>query len=681
MISRVLSISAEKTDQKTGMKSLLALCASIVILSGCTNLGSNVRSRSGTSTVTTTEGSNYGLQISQVLLTPTDSTNGTITIVGANPGDIGAACDHRLQQPVLDEEGEPTEMPESAAELCSCTYKYIRSSGLNEEFSQPAAYAESNIIRCNLPPTNLMAGVSYADIQIRVIKTNIYSNPIRYNLTGGEFLDPSSPTSFVQVSRFQCRDRVSIPYGFQQLGEGEWAPYNPILSEDPQLSYPLNFYFTNYFAAMQAFIAVNSGSGGEGEDEIINPWVCPTVPNDPNVGMELGLFSVSPDSGGSIKVFPPTGSVFDRSTFFLARKKSGIFTLPVNVYGAPGVTTADLGSGGSSDPAALGSLGYGVPATTQANGSETCPDTSVPIPAGFRWVKVWQFRASLSPRQQPDPNRQFAKSALFCNPGRATPSAAPTGTPGFVFGNCEGGTELPADDSVFASRAYLPSSTEGAPVSQNACFELNHPTASVWPTACNDPLNGGPGSGAGCTARSSGAQKSEYSAYARASDIWYFLLAPPSGSSPSGGGSSGSNGICGGGNIDNMNMCSSFTSPSYPTFNQSIPYSSDVSFLPLDGSTQVRYDFVYTVSPTSVNLQDMLNPSSTIALPYVPYRYYPGGCVSGDPNSPAFVGDCSADQKISYGIKIHDVGSNGDAPPGSESGRLPVFPVCALQPI
>ncbi|MBL7716533.1 MAG: hypothetical protein JNL01_13795 [Bdellovibrionales bacterium] len=694
----IFSFWAKTAEKTSGMKALLnqafALIALGVFATGCTNLGSNARARSGTSTVTTTDGSSYGLSISQVLLSPLDASSGTITIVGTNPGDLGAACDPRLQPAEIGEDGEESTETKTPGELCSCTYRYIRNGttgASDEQFSQQATYAESNIVRCSFPSTSILAGIPYVDIQVRKIKDNIFSNPIRYNLTGGEFLDPTSPNSFVQVNRYQCRDRVRLGLGFQQVGDGaEWAPYNPILSEDPKLSYPLNFYYTNYFQSMQAFIALNSASGGSGEEGgdggggNTNPWICPTVPNDPNVGMQLGLFSVSPDSGGSIRIFPPTGSVFDRSTFFLARKKSGIFTLPVNAYGAPGIPTSDLGNLGPQVETDLGSLGYGVPPIVQTNGTETCPDTSVPIPAGFRWVKVWQFRASLSPRQQPDPNGRFARSAIMCNPGNAIPSPTASGTPGFVFGNCEGGTELPVDDSRFASRAYIPSSTDSQnPVTQNACLELNHPNFATWQTPCNDPSNGGPGSGAGCTATNTGTQKPAYASMglALASDIWYFLQAPPTGASPSAGGSTGSNGICGGGgNLDNMNLCSASPAAGYPTFNQAIPFSTEVNFAPLDPAGQQRYDFVYTVSPTTVNLNEMLNPGSTISLPYVPYRFYPGGCVSGDPNNPAFAGDCSADQKISYGIKIHDVGQNGDSTPGS-TGRPPVFPVCALQPI
>ena len=96
---------------------------------------------------------------------------------------------------------------------------------------------------------------------------------------------------------------------------------------------------------------------------------------------------MGPDSGGSYLIYPPSGSTFDRSTFYLANAAAGVFTVPLNSYTAPTIVSDGTGS----------PIGYGAAPIPSGTNQETCPD-SVPIPTGFHWAKLWLFRADLPDR-------------------------------------------------------------------------------------------------------------------------------------------------------------------------------------------------------------------------------------------------------------------------------------------
>mgnify|MGYP007089698293 FL=1 len=112
------------------------------------------------------------------------------------------------------------------------------------------------------------------------------------------------------------------------------------------------------------------------------------------------------------------------------------------------------------------------------------------------------------------------------------------------------------------------------------------------------------------------------------------------------------------------------------------PYNFNVGTGDLDtGAGTARYDFLFVVSPPSITLANMQDTStSSPSLPYQPYRFKSNGdCNSRDPDNAA-PGDCLQVNAINnYGLKLHDVGSNGD-PPASDPKRPGVFPVCVLQP-
>lgn len=617
---------------------------------GCTNLlstGTNASTGGGGGVLTPSPGDsgNYAFEILHVVRS-NQTPDSTIDLVGQN-GEMGANCS-------VSESTTPT------TPACQCNYSFIRSTGAAEEFSVDALYYESNLVRC--PLIGIASDVSTVNVRVDVtVGGETYpTNTVQFPLSGlNQFIDPQDPSNYLKPLRYQCRDMVWVEYPFATL-TGNSDVYDPIVSENARLSYPLNFYSSNLYRSIAGLVtnANPANLGGAG-------WYCPTTPNASFSSSDLAVFSAGADALSSLRIFPPAGSAFDRSTFFLLKKASGIFSVPVHAIVAPNTVSDETATNANGLP---GPLGYGVTPITQTNGTETCPASNIPIPTGFQWVKVWQFRSSLDQRAVPKSQR-FTQMTFACNAGSFSTGQS-------VQPACAdaGRTLASSDDSVLADRAVYAVSAGGQTSVNTACMNLQHGTFASDPSVCNDV--DGPGSGAGCTTKSTGAQKATYSNLARGTDVWRWIL--DASNNPAGGSAL----TCGGASQPNdfLNFC---TQP----LDEVVPFDPNVEWVPLgtsatDGTVTPepsRYDYLYVVTPTTVHVKDMTNTASSIALPYIPYRFYPGGCVSGNPASPAFTGDCAAANRINYAIKLHDVRYNGDAPPG-EPGRNPVFPICALQP-
>jgi hypothetical protein len=87
------------------------------------------------------------------------------------------------------------------------------------------------------------------------------------------------------------------------------------------------------------------------------------------------------------------------------------------------------------------------------------------------------------------------------------------------------------------------------------------------------------------------------------------------------------------------------------------------------------YDFLFVVSPIDVTISDMQN-QNTKALQYWPYRFKTrDDCQSNDPDNPDTSSDCTAAQKLTYFLKLHDVSTAEDSSSSTVS-----FPICAIQP-
>jgi hypothetical protein len=135
---------------------------------------------------------------------------------------------------------------------------------------------------------------------------------------------------------------------------------------------------------------------------------------------------------------------------------------------------------------------------------------------------------------------------------------------------------------------------------------------------------------------------------------------------------------CEAGNIvDPFEVCESSTTgvPKTPTL------TSDKFGLANLGGETGRYDYLFVVTPPNVTVKDMqdTSPYSSPSLPYQPYRYKSDqDCLSTDPDNPTSSEDCKLANRISYGLKLHDVSSDENPAP-DDPNRAGVFPVCALQ--
>lgn len=537
---------------------------------------------------------------------------------------------------------------------CTCSYTYKKSDGSTESFEAPTTYFETNVVRCLY--TGMPAAVTQVGVRLHVTTSDSYSNEVTYKFAGtGLTLDTASALTFVQVQRYQCRDVVTVPYLFDP-----GRIYDPFQSEDPQNSYPLNFYSTNMGGTFSIY------AGGLNGLQPPTLWNCPSIPNDPNAGLDLTVFSVSADSAGSKRIYPPAGSAFDRSTFHVARKATGVFNVPVNAYIAPTIfSVAPDSQGNQSGPAPIG---YGAaPIPTGVSGQETCPDASVPIPSGYHWVKVWPFRMAL-------PQRKFVSSInlqrlgnIDCAVGEWIDKSqlpAPGTDNDFlraVFPDCY---NKAADGATRATDAVYITELSGLPAGTLASrfFEGTGACVNIDPDF--NAISGiaqGPGR---TTNSATGALLPAYAGYPikPGTDVW----------NPN---NRDTTYRCNGpGNQDFAHLCP----PSLPG---RVPYDNAPVTGNIDADpSSTRFDFLFVVSPPSVMSGDMINTSSAVHNTYTPYRFMaPGDCSSTDPDT-AVGGDCNPQRALrNYGLKLHDVGSAGD-PPADDPNRAGVFPVCALQP-
>lgn len=585
---------------------LAGLCF-IFILSACVNGGN--RSKTSQTSIAESVGGNNLITINQVLRT-TSNPSGSFDVIGDGSGAIAQYCTSAQNS----DQG-PTN--------CKCSYTFARSDGTVQTIENDTTYHETNLVRCS--SQGVQVGTTNINFKL-TIASGGSSNELVITPQGlAVSLDLTNPINYAKADRYQCRDAIFIPHIFDS------KIYDPFLSDDPELSYPLNFYTTNKGGTISAFVANPGAAPSNGSG-----WICPLSPSlgkapgtlvDDITSLDLRIFSVASETGGDNKIYPPTAGVgTDRSTFFLARQPAGLFTVPVNAYIAPNTVTAP-GTSGTPPP-----LGYGVapiPIGNSGSGMERCPlQSELAIPARTRWVKVWLFRASLAARFYPSSNAlQKTAQGLFCNPGTYQ------GSTKVVFSDCgNAGRTIPtsAPNATIADRVILGS---------QACV-----TPSI-------------GAGSGLWIGSSQT--------AGGTDRWSLV----NGAQPAF--------ACSGQVPDPFNLCNS---------SNRVPFDGTLTSNSIDANNTSRYDFLFVVTPAADASNNPLNPpvntvnfknADQVAAQYTPYRFYsPKFCPDGaDPTDPS---QCAQNEIVNYGFKAFDVGTNGDAPPG-QAGRQPVFPVCALQ--
>ena len=567
------------------------------------------------------------LSLSQVVRTNSNAAS-ELDLIGDGSGGMGRFC-------VASDNGGANDG--TGASTCTCEYSYTRSDGSAEVLEVDTSYHELDLIRC--ASTGIPTNVSFFTVRVHVTSSDTYSNSVTFRVGSDSVtLNTSDESSFLPVTRFQCRESLFVSYAFDNNF------YDPFQSEDPRLVYPMNFYTTNMGDSIARFVDSVQIVGGAG-------FVCPTNTNDPTQGVDLTLYSISSD-GGSNRIFPVTGSLHDRSNFVLAREATGVFSVPISALLAPSVTTGVQNANGSTAPA-LGFAAEPVPGSEADE--ETCP-TDVEIPDGYQWAKLWLFRSSLAKRKAIFPDQLMASGGLLCNPG--TWQTADTDTDGqldAVIPDCgtNGGTvaDSEAGSSTLADRIYSISSTQ-------VCLNLQDGANTFDPgvNACPNNTNH---TGAGCTTDiNTGSQiSSSFDIFRAGSDIWQFAA--------------GATDACAttGGYPDPFNLCETVDG-----FNT--PHQEDGATTDVDA--QERFDFLFVVSPPEITTADMKAEDSA-ARPYIPFRFFQSSdCISGNPDAPAFSGDCSINRKIDYRFVAYSIDTQGDAP-ADDPDRLPDFPVCVLQ--
>jgi hypothetical protein len=545
------------------------------LVGACTNGARSKSSRKasvGLESITSTA-DDYAVRISNVVRTVNDPT-ASLDLVGDASGALGQFC--------VAQDGST-----DGASSCACEFQYEKD-GVKLAQVNPTVYVEPNLIRCKT--TGLPSDLEQVNVRVQLVAANSHSNTFTFNFYGtGLSVDITNPLTYAKIDRYQCRDAVFVPY---LLNPGKM--YDPILSEDPEISYPLNFYASNFGAVFQAFVAnpnAQPSAGGSG-------WICPTHPNDPadaKAMADLRVYSVMPANGVKL-IYPPAAGQENRHDFWLPSTPVGVFQVPVNAYVAPSTVSLPVsGTRKAGDPPPP--IGYGAAPIPNAGGGESCP--AIQVPTGWRWVKVWLFRASLPDRRVRGSTNIPLLGSISCNPrffgGTATPVVADCGAGGGSY-----------------SQRVIPVSSQNT----NFCFNV---TSNAQNPGAGDVAAGG--------------------------DRWAKL-----------------NGGCPAGLPDPMGLCSAAAVP---------PRDATPTVGSLDGGIS-RYDYLFVVSPPDVMTSDFKSQTPR-ALQYTPYRYYSSAfCPNADETG------CSQSKIVGYNVKFHDVTTNGDAP-AADPGRLPVFPVCALQ--
>ncbi len=584
----------------------------------------------------TTSGTPATFTLSRVIKN-TINPSSVLDLIGDGSGTFGALCIS------TNTSGGSSS---SADTVCECSFEYSSSTHPNQHVFTPVTYHELNMVRCSY--SSIPVDVTSLKVSLHLISADTYSNAVTLNMTTtGTAIDVTNPESFIQPTRFQCRDIVDI----KNFLDG--GVYDPFQSEDVHLSYPLNFYASNLGNAINQYVASKNSS-----------WNCPPILNPQNyltanalleyqsyTGVNMTIYAKAPLPGGGKLIYPPDGSI-DRSTFYLAKQPAGVFSVPVNALMAPNLVT-------STGDTAAPPLGYGarpVPVGT-GTGQETC-DTSVSIPVGYHWMKLWLFRAGLAQRHFLTSPSVQKLGSLICNPGNWPQDASHNP----VFSQCDKALTNPDGTSNGTGSFSM------ADVSDSSQPLADRLTDTSF--QCFRMINGSTTCSAGSRPGPSCSSSFDFSSIGHSewkTDLWTALDPLASAISLVG---CGANTV-----IDPMGLCNGTTKKTAAT-----PITFDVSTQDIDKADgAARFDYIFVVSPPSVNTKDM-QAGNSASLPYQPWRFKTAqDCLSSDPDL-ASPGDCLASNAITnYGLKLHDVGENGD-PAGDSSSRPGVFPVCVLQP-
>jgi len=604
---------------------------------GCTNnlarMGAGAFSDSGGSDPLeglTNGSSGSPINLTRVVRDVTDPNS--LDLIGDGTGSMGLYCtsaDGKTSSP-------------TGPSVCQCVYDFTKSDGTPEQVLVDTNYRENNLIRCNY--SDALRAASPVKIRILIKTSDAYSNEVSINLsntTGA--IDLSNSNSFALVHRYQCQDIIhTIGWAFGSKNQ----LYDPIQSHDPTINFPLDFYTTDIGKALSIYASNNSPV-----------WNCPSLIDpvrhidssvksnlfdltsqpelerytenafEDSQGLNLRVYSRYSYGGTKVIYNPNSTGPFPRYSFYLAKSSAGVFSVPVNAYIAPETRTSE---GSTTAPP----LGYGALPVVTGTGKEECPDTSkVSIPAGYKWVKVWLFRAELPVRHYLRSDKIAQMQTVSCNPG-FWQSPQDAGAYQSIFPDCNIN-----GDNVGSLTVADQQGCQTAALCTDAAVQVdgvNFLADRVLGTKR-------------CVRVDPGSQV--ISGFSYQLDQWtkrnnFSLSSGSDPMSPTGG------------------------SPYEPTDNS--PVSEDIDVL-ADGA--LRHDFLFVVTPANVMAEELRNTESPAGRQFTPYRFQrQSDCPYDDPDSAG----CDGSRIIRYGLKLHDINNNGD-PPADDPTRPGTFPFCALQ--
>jgi hypothetical protein len=327
------------------------------------------------------------LQVTQVVQNPLQPTL-LLDLIGDGSNQMGTLCKNAENKI-----------------LCTCRFRFTNAVLQAAEIEVSAAYVEMNMIRC--PVSDVPPETESVEISVVNQETRVQSNILTQNMRGlGSNMDASLTNNFSKVTSYTCAAFLNIPYLF---GQPSGAFIDPIQSENKYLKFSKHFYATNL---AQTAVSIAQGPNAE-------KWDCPPLFNHTEVLSpasattfesihELNPWIYSKEAlNGTRQMAPTDPSGANRHEFYLATRQGSAFSVPLNALETPTTGTKVIG--------------YGVLATKTSPTTEDCPDETVIKPAGFKWAKLWLFRASL--RQRSYLKSTFVANqmnAVYCNPGNYT---------------------------------------------------------------------------------------------------------------------------------------------------------------------------------------------------------------------------------------------------------------------
>jgi hypothetical protein len=591
-------------------------------------------------------------RVNQTLISPSQN----LDVLGDGSGTLGSLC-------AVTDNRDPNATTGNSP--CWCSFDFSTPTLGNSNRKTPVTYHENNLARCGYY-TSIPFGVATFKVSIVVMKDNKItqnSNVATFSFSGTPALDPKLPSTYVQVKRHLCRGLVSVPNLFDS------SIIDPDQSETPYYTYPLDYYTTNLASSLAYFI--NSGDAAN---------ECPPVPYSSTDSDHYVNIVSSSSYGGSQIIDPPQTGTYDRSTFYVAAKATGVFAIPVNAVVAPSVISDDNGAAGVAPP-----LGYGAAHTSNASGGENCPSDSV-IPTNYEWVKLWLFRGAVPPRNYFKTARHFA--SLACHPGDQTITTSANqivNVPVFnacmkTYPNDNNSRTLSWSDTGKIANNYLSDrvvfSIRETAQTDTQCIQVNaRPSGNPAQTANADSPNactlGNPAKpGVGCGNTSGG-------------DQWLAVVPNPTDNQYTSSTNLGcsvptlnTGGLSLPGN-DPLHLCGGTTDFSQRGgTHAAAPYipASELTTENMD-NTRPRFDFIFVVSPTSVSTENIKGASKT---QFTPVRgTTPDICRNGVscPDSGNYIG--------SYGLITNDINlANLSAADinQQDNPKMNLYPICVVRP-